>query len=78
MNLYKGHYLISFYDEDDMLVDVFDNVREIVVRGMGKEPTVENIIYANLLLYKALKRPDHHTRMLHGCSMTVHICDIND
>lgn len=75
--LYKGKYIIAFYDRDDSFVDSFDTIRELVTRGQGKEPTKQNLLTATLSLSYALKHEDHHTTMLGGKPMTVHLLDID-
>lgn len=73
---YKQTHIIAFYDsDDDTLLHIFNNVREI---AKFKNQTIsrQNINILNVELYRALKRASHSTRMLTGCVMKVHIIDI--
>lgn len=45
--LYKKRYLIAFYDKDDDLVGVYNNVADIAVH-MGIEPKSSNKKYRSL------------------------------
>lgn len=75
---YKKKYFISFYDEtDENFVVSFDNLKQLCVYK-GKELTSQNLILISVELYRALKRPDHSTRMLDGNLMHVYLIDIEE
>lgn len=77
-NCYKNKYFISFYDElDENFVISFDNLKQICMYK-GKELSVPNLTLISVELYRALKRPDHSTRMLDGTLMHVHLIDIEE
>lgn len=73
---FKGKYCISFYDEtDDKLVALFNNIWEIC-RYKQLASTTTNYDLTKVELYRALKRPDHSTRMLTGDLMHVYTIDV--
>ena len=75
---YKGHCIIAFYDKTgENYLYCFNNVREILeFRGMPITRTNVNMI--NVILYRALKREGHITKMLTGKPMSVWIIDDDD
>lgn len=76
--LYKKRYVIAFYKrDDDTLLYLFNNVEQ-VCRAAGLEVTYSNMHKISTSLYKSLRREDHHTRMLNGKLMCVHIIDVTD
>jgi len=75
---YKKKYFISFYDEsDENFVVSFDNLKQLCAYK-GKELTSQNLILISVELYRALKRPDHTTRMLDGSLMHVYLIDVEN
>lgn len=73
--LYKGHYFIVFYDQqDEYLRYMFDNVRDIL-KFMGKALTRENVLKINNYIVRALKRDTHLTRFLNGEPLRLYIID---
>jgi len=74
--LYKGRYSLAFYNMNDEIVKVFDNIREIVAY-LEKPCTRANTQYIKLLLYRALKRESHITYLL-GSKMRVYMIDLNE
>lgn len=76
--LYKGQYLIVFYDKtDEVLLHLFDNVHDILT-FMGKKVTRNNVNAVNVMLYRALATETHFTRFLTGETMRVHLIDTNE
>ena len=73
---YKGRYNIAFYSKNDELLYVFNNLREIC-QFNNLECNRQNLQYLKLLLYKALKRESHSTKIL-GKKMKVFIIDITE
>lgn len=74
--LYKGHYFIVFYDEDEYLKYMFDNVRDIL-KFMHKPITRDNVRKINIYIMRALRRDDHLTRFLTGETLRLYIIDTN-
>lgn len=73
--LYKGSYIIVFYDRyDRYLKYMFDNVRDIL-KFMKQEPTRTNVNRVNVEIYRALKTDTHFTRFLNGELLRVYIID---
>lgn len=75
--LFKGRYIITFYDLDDNIVAVFNNIKEIA-KYRGEEITQESYTQLKCYLYRALKRENHITRMLDGNLMQVYLIDALD
>lgn len=76
--LYKKRYVIAFYKtDDDTLLHLFNNVEQ-VCKAAGFEVNYSNMHKISVGLYKSLKREDHHTRLLNGKLMCVHIIDVTD
>lgn len=74
--LYKGEYIIVFYDKtDDYLLYMFDNVRD-VLRFMNKPITRNNVTLVNTIIARALKTETHFTRFLTGEVLRVHIINV--
>lgn len=72
--LYKGKYLIVFYDKyDEEFRYVFDNVREIL-KFMGKDINRQSVNAINVMLCRAL-RTNHIIKFLTNEQLTVHIVD---
>lgn len=72
--LYKGKYLISFYDRDgEHFRYLFDNVRDIL-KFMGKPITRQSVNSINVMLCRAL-RSNHIVRFLTDEELTVFIID---
>lgn len=76
-NYYKNKYFISYYDADGMLCNMFDNIKEIC-EYKGRELNKINMNLTSVELYRALKRPDHMTRMLNGDLMYVYLIDVEE
>ena len=75
---YKNRYHIVFYGEDDeTYVAGFNTVADIC-RYQHKKITPGNIRYLHVLIYNALKRDNHQTRMLDGTPMHIYLIDMKD
>lgn len=74
---YKNKYFIAYYDKDQMLCNMFDNIKEIC-EYKGKEINTTNMNLTSVELYRALKREDHMTRMLTGEEMYVYLIDVEE
>lgn len=71
--LYKGKYLILFYDKtDEELLYFFDNVTDIL-KFQKKEITTQNKRIVNVALYRALRTEEHFVTFLTGEVMRVYI-----
>lgn len=58
--LYKGKFIIAFYEKDDeTLYDVFSNTREVTI-AVGLEPTRENVIWISHKLVRAFRKKTHY------------------
>jgi hypothetical protein len=74
--LYKGRFFIIFYTIDDQFVNMFDNVREILL-WQKRELTRQNVNLLNVELYRALNGT-HLTKCLTGELMKVYAIDENE
>ncbi len=71
--LYKGRYLLAFYDKtDEQLLYLFDNVRDIL-KFMNKACTRQNVNLVNVMLYRALSTEEKFVRFLTGEVMRVYM-----
>lgn len=78
VKLFKGRYLIVFYDKtDEVQMAMFDNIHEIC-KYKKLEATTNNYNLVKVELYRALRRPDHKTLMLTGELMRVYLIDTID
>lgn len=58
--LYKGKFIIAFYEKDDeTLYDVFSNTREVTI-AVGLEPTRDNVIWISHKLVRAFRKKTHY------------------
>ena len=74
-SLYKGRYIIAFYDKfDSDFLYFFNNVREIL-QFQGKEITRKAINLLNVEIYRGLKSPSHLINFLTGEWMKIYIID---
>lgn len=73
--LYKGRYLIAFYDEkDEELLHLFDNVKDILA-FQKKKITKDNLQKVYLNVYRGLKQENHLCEFLTGKSMHIYLID---
>lgn len=76
--LYKGSYLIVFYDKsDERLMYMFDTIRDIL-KFMKKPLTSHNRILVNTIIARALKTKNHFTRFLTGETLRVYLINTSD
>lgn len=73
---YKNRYHIVFYAEDDETYVIGFNTAAEICKYLGRKFTPANRRYINVLLYQALKRDGHKTRMLDGTPMHVYLVDM--
>ena len=75
---YKSKYFIVFYSENDEdYVASFDNISDIC-RYKQLDVNQTNTQAVKNLLWVALHKEDHRTRMLNGKLMHVYLVDIYD
>lgn len=74
---YRGKYIIVFYEDDDeTLVEVFDNIRAILRYKGNPRPSFQDVKTMQCDIQRALKKPDHRTSCLNGKQMRVYIVDM--
>ena len=75
---FKSRYFIVFYSENDEdYIASFDNISDIC-RYKQLEVNIANTQAIKNLLWVALQKKDHRTRMLDGRLMHVYLVDIYD
>lgn len=75
---FKSRYFIVFYSENDEdYIASFDNISDIC-RYKQLEVNIQNTQAIKNLLWVALQKKDHRTRMLDGRLMHVYLVDIYD
>lgn len=74
--LYKGKYVILFYEkDDDTLKYMFDNIRQIC-KALRWEMNRRNMNYIQVDINRSLKRKNHTTNLFRGQCLRVYIVDI--
>lgn len=75
---FKSKYFIVFYGEnDDDYITSFDNIADIC-KYKQWEINLQNTQAVKNLLWVALQKEDHRTKMLDGTLMHVYLVDITD
>lgn len=75
-NLYKGKYVLSFYEKDDeTLKFIFDNLKD-VCKELGWEVNKKNMNRIQVDIYRSLRRKNHQTNLFRGQCLRVYIVDM--
>lgn len=73
--LYKGKFIIAFYEHDDeTLFNVFSNTRE-VTQACGLEVTRNNILWISHKLVRAFRKKSHNIDIF-GRLMKAYLIDV--
>ena len=73
--LYKGKYILSFYEkDDDTLAFIACNLREVCKR-LRWEVNRKNMNVIQVNVYRALKRQNHQINLFKGKAYRVYLID---
>lgn len=76
--LYKGKYILAFYEkDDDTLAFIVNNLRD-VCKKLGWEVNRKNMNYIQVDIYRSLRRQNHQTNLFRGKCYKVYIIDITE
>lgn len=76
--LYKGKYVLVFYEkDDDTLKYLFNNLREVCEK-LGWEINRRNMNRIQVDIYRSLRRPNHQTNLFRRQCLKVYIVDITE
>lgn len=76
--LYKGHYVIVFYEQDDDTFKyLFNNITEIC-KELGLDVNRKNMNKIQVDIYRSLRRSNHQTNLFRRQCLKVYIVDVSD
>lgn len=76
--LYKGRYVVMFYEkDDDTLKYMFNNLTQ-VCRQLGWEVNRQNMNRIQVDIHRSLKRSNHQTNLFRKQCLKVYIVDVLD
>lgn len=76
--LYKGKYVLVFYErDDDTLAFLASNLTEVCER-LGWEVNKKNMNYIKVDIYRSLRRENHQTNLFRGKCYKVYIVDMTE